>query len=341
MSNSPGSVSHPSPERIFETLNSFQRAEALRAAIELDVFTAIAEGANTVPALAVRCAAAERGIRVLCDYLTIFSFLTKDNSTYSLTPDSAAFLSRRSPAYLGTTARFLLSPMLKEAFGNLTETVRRGTTILAGEGTMDHDHPVWVDFARAMKPMMAPAAEGIATLVDADKGAACKILDIAAGHGVFGVTLARRNPQATVVAVDWQNVLTVAQENAQAAGVADRFHTMPGNAFDAEFGSGYDIVLLTNFLHHFDQSTCETLLRKVHACLAPGGRAVTLEFVPNDDRVTPPLEAAFSLTMLATTTAGDAYTFAEYEQMFSNAGFARSEIHTVPMSAQHVIISHK
>ena len=116
---------------------------------------------------------------------------------------------------------------------------------------------------------------------------------------------------AEIVAVDWAGVLTVATANAKRAGVQDRYRTKPGDAFTVDYGDGYDIVLLTNFLHHFDLPTCTGLLRKVAAALKPGGRAVILEFVPNPDRVSPPMAAGFSLMMLATTPAGDAYTLAE------------------------------
>ena len=71
-------AAQPSPDRIFETLTAFQQTEALRSAIELDIFTAIGEGATTAAALAHRCGASERGTRILCDYLTIIGFLTKE-----------------------------------------------------------------------------------------------------------------------------------------------------------------------------------------------------------------------------------------------------------------------
>jgi cyclopropane fatty-acyl-phospholipid synthase-like methyltransferase len=133
----------------------------------------------------------------------------------------------------------------------------------------------------------------------------------------------------------------VAEENAQAAGVADRYHLNPGSAFDVDYGKDYDLVLLPNFLHHFDQRTCETLLRKVYGALSQGGRAVTLEFVPNDDRVTPPQAAGFSMMMLGVTPSGDAYTFAELDQMFSNSGFTRNELHELPPTIERVVISHR
>jgi hypothetical protein len=144
-----------------------------------------------------------------------------------------------------------------------------------------------------------------------------------------------------VTALDWASVLAVAEENARTAGVAGRFRKLPGSAFEVDWGRGYDLVLLTNFLHHFDAATCEGIFRRAHAALRPGGRAVTLEFVPEEDRTTPPEAAAFTLVMLATTPAGDVYTFSEYEQMAAAAGFARSELHDLQPAVQRLVISFR
>jgi ubiquinone/menaquinone biosynthesis C-methylase UbiE len=331
----------PSPQLFFQTINAHQRTEALKAAIELEVFTGIGEGNTTASALANRCQTAERGMRILCDYLTMMGMLTKTDNEYALTLDSATFLDKRSPAYLGGTIGFLSTPELLEGSRNMTEAVRKGGTAIDNEGTVKPDNPIWVKFARAMAPMMAMPAQMMVKLVDPNADRKLKILDIAAGHGLFGISFAKNNPQAEIHAVDWKAVLEVARENAQQAGVVDRYHTIEGSAFDVEFGSGYDLVLITNFLHHFDPPTNETLLRKIHAALGDGGRAVTLEFVPNDDRVTPPDSAGFSMMMLVGTPSGDAYTFAELEKMFANAGFSRSTLHPLPPTIQTVVISEK
>jgi SAM-dependent methyltransferase len=328
----------PSPELIFDTLNAYQKTAALRGAIELDLFTAIGEGAVTAADLALKLKVSERGARILCDYLVVNGLLTKQGNRYGLTPDSAAFLDRRSPACMASVTTFLNSPMLMDGFRDVAASVRKGGAVFSAEGTMAPEHPVWVEFAHAMVPMTVMASEFIADLVGAGSGAKCRVLDIAAGHGMYGIAIARRNPDAAIVGQDWQNVLEVAKENAKKAGVADRYETLTGSAFEADFGSGYDLVLLTNFLHHFDPPTCETLLRKVHAALKPGGKAVTLEFVPNEDRVTPPVAAAFSLMMLGSTASGDAYTFAELDGMFRNAGFASSKAHAMP-GPETVIVS--
>jgi len=338
---STSAAQQPSPQLFFQTINAHMRTEALKSAIELEVFTAIGEGNTTAAEIAKRCQTSEKGMRVLCDYLAIMEMLTKKDGHYALTLDSSVFLDKRSPAYLGGATEFLCSPMLTEGARHLTDAVRKGGTAMENDGTIGPDHPIWVKFARGMAPMMALPAQLIAQLVDPNSDRKLKILDIAAGHGLFGINFAMKNPQAEVTAVDWKAVLEVAKENAEKAGVAERHHTIEGSAFDVEFGTGYDLVLLTNFLHHFDKPTCETLLRKVHAALADGGRAVTLEFVPNEDRVTPPDAAGFSMMMLSGTPSGDAYTFAELERMFANAGFSRSTLHPLPPTIQQVVISEK
>ena len=337
----PSTTNRPTPERIFGLMNAFQQTAALKSGIELDVFTAIGAGANTPALLAAKISASERGLRILCDYLTIMGLITKENGRYALTEESALFLDRRSPASLTAVTGFLGSTWHKKNVEALTDAVRKGGTAgVQGDNSKPQDE-VWVAFAKSMAPLTVPAANFIAELIGAAEGEPCSVLDIAAGHGNYGITIARKNPHAQIVAVDWPSVLAVAQENAQTAGVSSRYTTRPGSAFETDLGSGYDFVLLTNIFHHFDIPTCETLMRRVYAALKPGGQAVTLEFVPNEDRVTPPAAAAFSLNMLVGTDAGDAYTFSEYEQMFAKAGFAKTALHPVTGMPQQVLISRK
>lgn len=334
-------TSKPTPERIFNTMTAFQETEALKAAIELDIFTAIADGANTPALLAAKTGAAERGVRILCDYFSIKEFLIKKDAQYALTQESAIFLNRHSPACACSMIQFVASPDIRRNFATLTEAVRKGGTATdAGDNTKPHDN-FWVNFARSMAPLTVPNAEFIAGLTGAAESKPCKVLDIAAGHGMFGITVARRNPKAQIVALDWPAVLEVAKENAVKCGVAERYAAQSGSAFETEFGEGYDYVLLTNILHHFDIPACEKLMRRVFAALKLGGKVITLEFVPNEDRVSPPMAAAFSLVMLANTDTGDAYTFAQYEKMFRNAGFAKTTLHPVPEMPQQVLVSEK
>jgi SAM-dependent methyltransferase len=331
----------PSPEHIFNTLNAHHQTAALKTAIELDLFTAIDEGKNRVEEIAERVKASPRGVRILSDYLAILGFLKKENGSYLLTPDAALFLSKHSRAYMGTMAEFLANERHYENFRKLTEAVRRGGTAGENGHNMAPDDELWVNFARSMAPLTIPAALFIAQLVGAAEGRPWRVLDIAAGHGMYGITIAQLNPQAHITAVDWPAVLEVAKENAEKAGVAGRYETRPGSAFEADLGNAYDLVLLTNIFHHFDKPTCVHLMQRVHQALKPTGKAITLEFVPDEDRISPPTAAGFSLLMLAGTDAGDAYTFSEYDKMFQSTGFGRTTFHTIPEMPQQVLVSEK
>lgn len=325
------------PAAIFETLNRYQHSMALKGAIDLELFTHIATGATTPAALAVRCHASERGVRILCDFLTVLRFLTKTDGAYGLTQDSAVFLNKRSPAYLGTIADFIVSDTLRSHFRDVAALVRKGGT-LDGAGTMEPEHNIWVNFAQAMMPIAAMSARILAPLVNEGKNK-IKVLDVAAGHGIFGISVAQYNPAAEIVAVDWQNVLEVAVENAVRAGVQSRYRTLPGSVFDIPLGTGYDLVLLPNFLHHFDVPTNVELLKKIRAAMNPNGRLATLEFVPNHDRVSPPIAASFSMIMLGNTERGDAYTFREFDHMFHQAGFGESRMQDLEPTPQRLILT--
>jgi ubiquinone/menaquinone biosynthesis C-methylase UbiE len=192
-----------------------------------------------------------------------------------------------------------------------------------------------------MATLMAMPAQLLAARMTSENGGPIDVLDIAAGHGLYGIAFAKLNPLAKITAVDWPNVLQVATENAAAAGVGSRHRTIPGSAFEVDFDGTYDVVLLTNFLHHFDVPTCEAVLKRLYSAMRPGARAAILEFVPNDDRVSPPNDAMFAVTMLATTGHGDAYTQKEFDSMLRNAGFARSELIELTPLPQRVVIGYR
>ena len=325
-----------SPDIFMEAAMAYQKTAAMKAAIDLKLFTAIGSAARSAEEIASRTSASARGIRILCDYLVVQCFLKKTGQQYELTPVSQAFLDSRSPSYMGGVIEFVAAPELMRLFlEDPASFVRKGGS--PGLSHLASDHPMWVTFAKAMVPLMAPSAAAIAVEVGAWPTKPRKVLDIAAGHGVFGIAVARAAPDAQIVAVDWDRVLAVARENAAKADITNRYRTMAGSAFEIDWGTGYDLVLLTNFLHHFNPDTCVALLQKVRRSLTPQGKTLAVEFVPNEDRVSPPMPAAFAFTMLGSTPSGNAFTLSELTEMGRAAGFKRVTVSALPPTPQSLV----
>ncbi len=153
-------------------------------------------------------------LRILCDYLTVIGLLAKEEGRYRHTPTSAMFLDPRSPACVASTARFLGNPAVFGPFQHLADVVRSGRTTLPGQGVVEPENPVWVEFALSMAPMMAPMCGPLGRIVLEGLAGPIRVLDIAAGHGLFGIEVAKQNPEARIVALDWAPVLEVARANA-------------------------------------------------------------------------------------------------------------------------------
>jgi len=314
----------PSPANFINRLVfGYQNAAALKAALELDVFTAIGSGSLDVAALAAKCDTSRRGMAALCDSLVVMGFLTKSSKAYALSPDAAVFLDRNSPACIAGIHEFLAAPELVEMmFKDPAGAVRRGGA--PGLANISPDNPIWIRFARCMGPFMALDAKLVAD--HAGDPPPRRVLDIAASHGLFGLAFGRRFPECRMTGLDWGAVVAVARENAAAAGMAERYETIVGSAFEVDWGKGYDVVLLPNFLHHFDREGCMKILARARSALAPEGRVAIVEWVPNEDRVSPPVPALFAMTMLLSTPSGTTYTGPELSEMLTEAKFERPEI---------------
>jgi hypothetical protein len=322
---------------IFDIAAAYQKTAALIAAVELNIFSIIGPETTSLDDLVSRTGASGRGLRILCDYLTVLGLLQKQQGHYSLTPVARTFLDEASPFARGKIVDFVAAPEMIDLFlRDPASYVRCGGS--AGLANVSPDNPVWVRFAKAMAPFAASNARRVAAHVAAFSKPPYTVLDIAAGHGLYGIEVAKALPDALITAVDWAPVLTVAKANAEAAGVVDRFRVVAGNAIELDWGCDYDLILLPNFLHHFDADTCTSLLRKTKSSLALDGQALGVEFVPNEDRVSPPIPAMFALWMLATTPGGDAYTAHELDAMARNAGFRGATTRPLAPAPESLVI---
>ena len=242
-------------------LNGLQRTAALSTALEIDLFTAVSEGHVTWEAVAGRCGTTARGTRVLCNYLALLGFLNRRGPRYELTAASGILVARQMRiARRGTPDGRLPAP-----------------SPFAQPAAEPPVRDVWVQFARVMGPVMTPMADGIARLLAATTaGRPRKVLDLGAGHGAFGIAVARHYRHARVVAVDWPNVLRVAHRNAVEAGVAAHYELLPGNVLDVDLRPDYDLVLLGDMVDTVDPETGVRLLTRARDVLTESGRIVLL-----------------------------------------------------------------
>ena len=321
----------------YEAALAYQKTAALAAAIKLEVVTMIGGGAATSHALAEKTAASNRGMRILCDFLTVMGLLTKQDGAYSVTDAGRRYLDPSSPAWMGASIDFYAAPeILRLVLDDPVSYVRQGGS--AGLAHLAPDHPVWLRFAKAMGPIARLAAKRAAVYLAVQPASPATVLDVAAGHGFYGIELAKAFPETVVTAVDWPGVLELASANARDAGVGKRFGVVAGNAFEVDWGGEFDLIILANFLHHLSPDACATILRKVKSSLSPLGRACAVDFVADHDRARTPTDATFAFLMLATTPGGDAYTLSDYDDIAKAAGFLRATARPLRPTPQSLIM---
>lgn len=312
-------------EPILNALLGYRVAAVVRAAIELDCFTAIAEGKTTAEAVAAVRGGTPRSIRILLDAVAAAApdLLRKKGKGYALTPVSRTYLVKSRPEFIGPLMPLFGHRRMWDAFHGLGSAVRAGSSVI-DQNAHSADLDFWEDFARATaKEAAAKAARMVRLLGRTPKP--CDILDLACGSGMYGATFARRIPQSTLTLLDQANVLV---QTRQLVDLPTRY--VEGDLFRTPFGGPYDLIIASHVLHHFDPAECRTLLRKIARALKPGGRLVIQEFVPDESRSKNVQALIFAVTMLVWTRAGDAYCASDYRKWLRQAGFRRVTFHRQP-----------
>ena len=328
-------------ERLTEMMQAYKTTALLRTAMDLDVFDALTNGPATAATLAEKIGADPRGTRILLDALTAVHLLDKHDTHYQLPTGAAALLSRTSPHYLGDMVKIMAGDREWDALKRLTDAVRHGGTVLDEHAeTAQFDY--WVDFAAYASAIAVPTARVISNaLADwAARRESLRVLDMACGHGIYGYTFAQHNPHARVHSLDWPNVLPAAARHAERLGVRDRVELLPGDMFTEPLGGPYDLVMITNVLHHFSETRATELLRRAAEVLKPDGRLALVGFTVGDEPpTTDPLPYLFSILMLVWTNEGEVHTETGYHRMLTDSGFARPDIHKVADLPLRVLIT--
>ena len=324
-----------SPAPLLEGTFGFAVTAILVAAVELDLFTALDEGADTAEKLAAQKSWTPRGVRILLNALAGSGYIEKQGSRYALTPFAATYLSRKSPVYAGSMA--MHSKMLRDNWDHLAEVVRTGQIRRPVEDGEDRGK-FFSEFVGSLYGMNAPAAQAVAKFLANPAPKPCRALDIGAGSGVWGLALAKAVPHARVTVADWPAVIEKATKQFVAREkLAERYSYLPGNFREVDFGEGaFEIAYLGHICHSEGAENTRKLFQRLHRALARGGKLVIADMLPDEDRREARFPLLFAVNMLVNTEEGDTFTLGEYQQWLAASGFG--EICTLEVPAASPVI---
>lgn len=311
------------PERLQQFGFAYAPPLIISAAVNNKVFDALQSGPKALDQVKKETGASRRGLRAIMDSLVGLDLLKKDRqSRYSLTPESQTFLMTDKP---GTLAGFFGSilPVMTSRWLRLSDIVRDGTPAVAvnqeTEGT-----EFFSQLVETIIPMSYAGAQKLAKHLNVAKTKdGLRVIDLAAGSGIWGIALAQKSSRVRVTAVDWAGMIPTTKRITGKFGVRDRFDFVEGDLLESNFGNGYDVATLGHILHSEGEDRSQQLLKKVFRALKSGGTIAIAEWLVNDDRTKPLPSLMFAVQMLVNTEKGNTFSFNEIKKWLEGAGFKK------------------
>lgn len=311
------------PEDLLQALRAFQESRALLTSIELDVYSAVGQGA-TAAEVAERLGADARATEMLLNALVALGTLAKREGVFSNGPLAARFLA--SGGAVDARPALMHIVHMWERWSTLTECVRRGTSVTYQEPE-DRD-PKWTEaFIAAMHANALQRAPAVAAAIGLE--GVRRMLDVGGGSGAYSIAFAQAAPDLTAEVFDLPRVVRIAERHIARAGLSGRVTTRAGDLRADRFGEGWDLILVSAICHMLSPEENQDLIRRCHAALAPGGRLVIQDFILEPGKTAPRQATLFSLNMLVGTQAGASYSRPEYAAWLTAAGFA--EVRYLPL----------
>jgi 3-hydroxy-5-methyl-1-naphthoate 3-O-methyltransferase len=315
------------PERILQFAWGYVPPLVLEAAVHHRVFDVLDSGPKSLAQVSQETGASERGLAAVMNILVGLNFLAKEHDLYRLTPESSAFLVSTKPGFHGGLLRHG-SRQLIPKWLQLNEIVQTGKPA----GAVNEEKTggeFFQQFVNDIFPLSYPGALALSRHL-VNHSEPVKVLDLAAGSGVWGIAMAQASNKVHVTAVDWPEVLPTTRQTTARFGVAERFSFISGDLAHTDFGSGYDVATLGHILHSEGRQRSRELLKKTFRALAPGGTIAIAEFLVNPERTAPVHCLIFAANMLVNTETGDTYSFEEISGWLREAGFVDSRTLDAP-----------
>lgn len=326
------------PDRILQLAWGFAPTLIVATALRHRIFDLLEASPATLQQLVQRTGASERGLRAILNALVGIEFLRRDKDQYHLTPESTEYLVSNKPTYYGTYFTHMTSQLLP-VWLHLDEAVQTGKAV--DPVNQQHQGQTFFrEFVESLFPLNYPAARTLGEHLEIHRSQGrVSVLDIGAGSGVWGIALAHLSRHVRVTAVDWPEVLNVTRRVAVREGVPDRITTVAGDLLQVSLGKDHQLAIIAHILHNEGRERGQALLRRAFLALAPRGTLAISEFLPNDERTSPPNALIFAVNMLVHTEHGDTFSFREISQWLADAGFEKPRLLEVPAPSPLILAS--
>lgn len=331
--DAPTTTAAPNPEHILQIGFGFWASKTLLSALELDLFSTLAANRLSAPEIAGAIGLHERGRDDFLDALVSLGLLARDgngtSALYRNTPDTALFLDKHSPAYLGGMLE-MANARLYGFWDSLTEALRTGlpqNEIKTGapglfEGIYG-DPGKLEGFLYGMQGLQLGAFSALCATLDL--GGHHAFCDLGGANGALSAMIAHANPHLRGVTFDLDPVTPIARENLARHGVDDRVTAVSGDFFTDQYPTA-DVYFMGNILHDWSEAQKLALITKAHDALPAGGVFVAIENVIDDERRANTFGLLMSLNMLIELPEGFDYTGSQFDSWARTAGFTRTEI---------------
>ncbi|HEX2229246.1 MAG TPA: methyltransferase [Candidatus Binatia bacterium] len=320
-----GNIHELSPRPLMRILGDFANSQILDAALEYDFFSLIDKGLKGAEEIARAAGTDPRATRIVLDSLPALSLVEKRAGKYFLTPTAELFLVRGKPSYVGDFRHVALS--LWDGMAHLKESLKTGKP----SSRMDTvtELAVWEKLVLGIIVIAEPAAKALCEKLQiGTQRKALRVLDIAGGSSIFGMTILSRDPSCQITQLDWPNVNAVAKKLNKERGFEGKIRFIDGEHNSARIEERYyDLVLASNFCRFESPQGNQALFAKAYRALNPGGIFVVNDFVPNEERTEPTFALRFSVYTLTHTPEGECWSLSQYSEWLRQAGFLSIETH--------------
>ncbi len=323
-------------DELLEKVRGFQAACVIAAAAELDVFSALDGQPATADALSRRIGSDPRATTILLDALVALDLLTKRGDTYRVPPKVAEMLTEDSATNVLAGVRHQANCLRRWA--QLARVVKTGepaertASVLGEAGDCESFIGAMDNFSAVVAPQVIEKLSPLRFQ---------RLLDIGGASGTWTIAFLRAVPDAAAVLFDLPQVIPLARDRLTRAGLTDRVTLAPGDFYTDPLPGGADFAWLSAIAHQNSRPQNRDLYAKIHGALAAGGVLAIRDVVMDASHTQPASGALFTVNMLTATQGGGTFSFDEFKEDLTSAGFSDVRLVHRDESMNSLIVARK